>query len=214
MREGYVDVGFGNRYRKFSQYPLMRRWEKKYEFATALQSPYDPYINDEANIFTCELTFSSSLMNVASKSYDLVFNFGFLQRFPYLIHEMKRVSKHYVAAFTPNRYNFGHGFIRSFYHRVRGTACQHIDRGEPSLMTLDGLVGLFERSGLTVLEKGHVDIPIWLDTVVHISELLGSGRPVPLKMPMPKQLVSLEDLWPNCFKKVQAHHIYAFAESL
>jgi len=207
----YVDVGFGNTYRKLSQYPLMRAWEKKRQFANALQSPYDPYINDDAEIFECDLTFSRTLEKVASKSYDLVFNFGFIQRFPRLIDEMKRVAKRYVAAFAPNRYNFGHGFIHPFFHRVRGTKCQHIDRGEPTLMMLDGLINLFERSGLTVLEKGYVDIPIWLDTVVHVSEIFGSRKPMPLRMPMPRQLVYLENLWPTWFKRVQAHHIYAFA---
>lgn len=211
----YVDVGFGNTYRKLSQYPLMRKWEKKYGFTTALQSPYDPYINDDARIFTCDLTFSPSLSNVASKSYDLVFNFGFLQRSPCLISEMKRVSKHYIAAFAPNRYNFGSGFIHPFYHKVRGTVCQHLtayDKAEPSLMTLGGLIGLFERSGLTVLEKGYIDIPIWLDTVFYVSEIFGSRRPVPMRIPMPRRLVSLEDLWPGWFRKVQAHHLYVFAE--
>ena len=206
---GYLDVGVGNLYRKLSQYPMMRRWEKLYDVKSALQAPYDPYINDDPDIFGFECKFSDSLRGLREGSYDLVFNFGFVQRDPELIHEMRRVSRRYVAVFVPNVYNFGHGFIHPFYHKMRRSVCNHIDRGDRTLMTLRGLESLFEKAKLTIVEKGYVDIPPWLDTVVHLSELFGSSGPKPLGLPLPKALVHVEKLWPYWFKKVQAHHVYA-----
>jgi len=209
---GYVDVGVGNLYRKMSQYPMMRRWEKLYEIKSGLQAPYDPYINDDPNIFSFECDFSDSLDGFSEGSYDLVFNFGFVQRDPRLIHEMRRLSRRYVAAFVPNVYNFGHGFIHPFYHKMTRSVCNHIDRGDKTLMTLHGLESLFEKARLTIVEKGFVDVPPWLDTVVHLSELFGSSGPKPLRLPLPKALVHVEKLWPHWFKKVQAHHVYALAK--
>lgn len=205
----YKDVGFGNLYRKLSQYPLMRRWEKQYEIKSGLQAPYDPYINDDPDIFGFQCEFSDSLSGLREGIYDLVFNFGFVQRDPELIYGMRRVSRRYVAAFVPNAYNFGHGFIHPMYHKMRRSVCNHIDRGDRTLMTLQGLEDLFEKAKLTIVEKGYVDIPPWLDTVVHLSELFGSSGPNPLRLPLPKALVHVEKLWPYWFKKVQAHHVYA-----
>jgi len=43
-------------------------------------------------------------------------------------------------------------------------------------MILDGLVAIFERSGLTVLDKRYIDIPIWSHTGFYISEVFGSRK--------------------------------------
>ena len=207
-----VDIGFGNAYRKLSQYPLMKGWERKYGFKSALQAPYDPYINDDPIIFSFPHESSDSIDEIPGGSYDLVFNFGYLQRSRDLIYQMKRVARRYVAAFVPNGYNFGHSFIHPFYHKMSGTECNHIDRGDRCLMTLIGLSNLFNRAELHILEGGYVDIPPWFDTVVYVTEMFGCSSCRPMKLPMPRQMVYLEDLMPKWLKKVHAHHVYVFGE--
>jgi len=190
----------------------MRAWERRYKIESALQAPYDPYIDDDLYIFSFPCTFSQSLQEFDEGRYDLVFNFGYVQLYPNLIYEMRRVSRRYVASFVPNLYNFGHTFVHPFYHKIANSVCNHRDRGEKTLMILEGLKNLFEHAELTMVEEGYVDIPPWFDTVVHLTELLGFSKPEPLKLPMPRQLVYLERLWPHWFKRIHAHHTYVLAE--
>jgi len=208
----YVDIGLGNRYRKLSQYPLMREWERRYKIESALQAPYDPYINDDQDIFSFPCVFSDSLGKFDEDCYDLVFNFAFVQRYPSLIGEMKRVSRRLVAAFAPNVYNFGSASIHPLYHKITRSVCHHIQKGDKTLMTLHGLRSLFRLTGLTIIEEGYVDIPPWFHTVFHLTELFGCSKPIPLELPMPRQLVYLEKFWPHCFKRIHAHHIYVVAK--
>lgn len=209
-------MGIGNSYRQISQYKLMKKWERQYNIKSALEAPYDQAtLGVDGLIFSFKAEKGKDLAGFPDNSYDLVWNFGFLQRKPELIYEMKRVARRYVVAFVPNVANPG-VLVHKIYHKVYKKPCYHPERGHPTLMTLSGLRQLFVQAGLKILESGYVDIPPWPDTVVTLRELLGAEkRQVIYIKPSLKFLyilVNLEDiLYP---KSIFAHHCYVLGEKI
>ena len=132
--------GIGNEFRRFSQYQLFRRWETQYGFHSALEAPFDHATDGiDGEVFSCIHKASRTLDGFEARSYDFVWNFGFLQREPSLIWKMKKKSKRYVAAFVPNYLNPGF-IVHKLYHKVYSGPCFHPERGDKSLMSIDGLV--------------------------------------------------------------------------
>jgi len=202
--------GIGNVFRQYSQYQLMKKWEKKYSFNSAIEAPYDLATDGiDGMILSCHHKASTTLDNIPAGSYDFLWNFGFLQREPHLIFKMRKISGKYVAAFVPNFLNPGN-VIHKLYHNIYDTPCIHPERGNPAYMSVQGLRKLFESAGLKILESGFIDLPPWGDTVVTIKEFFGmKGREV-LKIPidvrwlLPFELIAFP-------KKIFAHHCYVFA---
>jgi len=206
-------MGIGITFRQISQYRLMKRWEQEFGFTSVLEAPYDhATLGVDGVIFSCPAESRKSIEDVPNNSYDMVWNFGFLQRSPSLIFEMKRVAQRYVAAFVPNCSNPG-AFIHKLYHFIRRTPCTHPERGYREYMALSGLTYLFESAGLEPIERGYIDIPPWPDTVVTLQELLGASqrRALPIRVNFTDfiWLMQFEDLLK--IRKVFAHHCYILA---
>lgn len=204
--------GIGNLFRQYSQYHLMKKWEGKYHFHSALEAPYDLATDGiDGNIFSCPHNAYTTIDGIPAESYDLVWNFGFLQRGPSLIRKMKKISKRYIAAFAPNYLNPG-TLVHKLYHQIHGGPCIHPERGDPKWMTLRGLTRLFEASKLQILESGYIDLPPFPDTVVTIKQFFfGEKERVVLKIPIDvRLLLPFERI---AFPKwIIAHHCYVLAE--
>jgi len=209
-------MGIGNSYRQISQYRLLKKWEQQYSIKSALEAPYDQAtLGVDGLIFSFKARKAIDLANIPDNNYDLVWNFGFVQRKPRLIYEMKRVSKRYIATFVPNVYNPG-TLYHKFYHKMYERHCHHPERGHPTLMTLKGLHKLFEEANLRLLESGYIDIPLWPDTVVTLRELLGSKKReiIYIKPPI-RLLYILENLEKILYPKIiLAHHCYVLGEKV
>jgi len=202
--------GIGNEFRELSQAKLLCRLHKLYKFRTVLQAPYDHATDPEVdNKMFPTYEANTGLEGYAKGSFDLVWNFGFLQRMPHLIHRMVYVSRRFVLAFVPNALNPGTIFHR-VYHAVHASPCDHPERGYPMFMNLRGLQATFQEARVKVLEAGFIDIPIWFDTVVTLAELVGSSSRRPLRLPFTQHLLSVEKLTMP-FGKIMAHHVYVFA---
>lgn len=203
--------GIGDIYRCYSQYRLMKLLEKTYKFQSVVEVPYDhSTMGVDHNIFRCMHSSFRDFNKLKGKPYDLVFNFSFLQRDPSIIFEMKKVSRRYILVFVPNGFNPGMIF-HNLYHRIYAAPCNHPEQGDPKLMTLDGLRTSFHGAGIKVLEMGYIDVPPWPDTVVTLTELLGSSSRKCMKLPFPKPLLYFEKLGRK-LGKFLAHHLYVFGE--
>jgi hypothetical protein len=212
--------GIGNLFRQYSQYSPMKRWEAKYDFKTALEVPFDHATDGiDGNVFSMphsvvldadEVSDGDAvryMQKMDATSHDFVWNFGFLQREPLLIVEMVRISRKYVAAFTPNYTNPG-TIAHKLYHSLYGNVCVHPERGDKTLMCVEGLKSLFKNAGLKILDAGYVDIPPFPDTVVTVKEFFfGSTSRNVLKIP-----VNIRGLLPferiGYPRRIVAHHCY------
>ncbi len=216
--------GMGNLFRQYSQYLLMQKWEANYNLKSALEVPFDHATDGiDGNILSCyhdvcvnadetgTQGMLKSMNKIKAESYDFVWNFGFLQREPILINEMKRISKRYVAAFVPNYVNPG-TIVHKFYHSVYGGVCVHPERGDKRFMCIHGLEEFFKNAGMRITESGYVDLPPFFDTVVTVKELFGSkGHRDVLKIPINvKGLLPFERI--SFPKRILAHHCYVVAE--
>jgi hypothetical protein len=206
--------GIGDLFRELSQERLMRRLNKLYRFKNVLQAPYERFTDPEVDnkVFTT-FTTDTSLENYSDNSFDLVWNFGLLQRSPEILYDMLRVSRRYVLLFVPNGINPGH-LIHRIYHIVRDEPCKHLERGNPELMTMNGVTNLLHSARVKVIEKGYIDAPLWPDTVVPLAELFGSTHQSTtgsLRLPFSKKMLYVEKLTLH-FGKVLAHHIYVFGK--
>ncbi len=203
--------GIGNLFRQYSQYVLMRKWEYAYHFESAVEAPYDHATEGiDGAILRCPHQAARTLDGLSGRNFDLVWNFGFLQREPQLILEMRRVSRQYVAAFVPNAVNPGY-FVHKVYHLVYGEECLHPERGDGRYMSVHGLASLFESAGIEVLEAGVIDLPPWPDTVVTIKEFFGArGRqmirvPVDVRFLFPFERIAHP-------RRIIAHHCYVLGK--
>jgi len=199
--------GIGNEFRRLSQYLLFRLWETQYGFNSALEAPFDHATDGiDGEVFSCPHKASRTLDEFQARSFDFVWNFGFLQREPSRIWKMKKISKRYVAAFVPNYLNPGF-IVHKLYHKVYGGPCLHPERGDKSLMSIDGLVGVFQQAHLQIKEVGYIDSPPWPDTVITIKQLFGVGEWSVLKIPIDvKPILLLEPIMLP--KRIFAHHCY------
>jgi len=189
----------------------MRRLNRLYRFKNVLQAPYDHSTDPEVdNKMFATYTASTSLKNLPDNSFDLVWNFGFVQRQLDLIYDMVRVSRRYVLAFVPNGLNPGN-IVHWAYHKVYGGPCDHPERGDRRFMSLPGLNSLFQTVNLEVLEAGYVDAPIWFDTAVSLAEVAGSSSKKYLKFQLPEWLLSVERLTMP-FGKIMAHYVYSLGK--
>lgn len=96
-------------------------------------------------------------------SFDWVWNYCTFEHFEdarLLLLEMKRVSRRYVCLVTQNAYNYGYPIHRA-YHLIHR---QPWDHGYSRWMKLGNLARLFEECGLSVVDRGCVDVPPWFDT--------------------------------------------------
>ena len=202
--------GIGNLFRQYSQYRLMRDWENRYKFKTALEMPYDRATDGiDGNIFSCaHVAYDESVSpaSIPPCKAEFVWNFGFLQREPYMIKEMRRISTKYVAAFVPNWWNIGTS-VHKIYHWMYGGTCNHPERGDRRLMGLHGIRKLFKENNILIIESGYIDIPPFPDTVVTVKEFFGSKSRDVLKIPVDvKKLLPFEQIahphW------IWAHHCY------
>jgi len=212
--------GIGNLFRQYSQYLLMKKWEAEYDFKNALEVPFDHATDGiDGNVFSiphtavlnadelCADDAITHMQEIDANSYEFVWNFGFLQREPYFIVQMARISQKYVAAFTPNYTNPG-TIAHKMYHSLYGDVCVHPERGDKTFMCIEGLKSLFKNAGLKILDSGYVDIPPFPDTVVTVKEFFsGSTTRGVLKIPVNvKGLLPFERIgYP---RRVIAHHCY------
>jgi|YelNatPaOPRAMG01_1025707.scaffolds.fasta_scaffold09884_5 hypothetical protein len=203
--------GIGDVFRRCSQYFLLKDWEQKYDFGSAVESPYDEATDGvDGLILSCPYKAVQDIDKLQPKSFDLVWNFGFIQRQPLLILKMRRISKKYIAAFTPNCFNPGL-LVHKFYHFAYEKECTHPERGDASFMKINGLIKLFEWADLKVLEYGYIDIPPWPDTVVTIKQFFGkkSWEPIEFKVNIRPLLIFEKVLLP---KAIFAHHCYILGQ--
>lgn len=201
--------GIGNEFRELSQAKLLHKLQKLYQFKTVLNAPYDHATDPEIdNKIFPNYKADLSLQRYPANSFDLVWNFGFLQRHPQIIKDMKHVSLRYVLAFVPNGLNPG-AIFHQIYHATHDGPCNHPESGEPSLMNLRGLKAIFQEAKVKILEAGYIDAPIWFDTVVTLTELAGSSTRRPLRLPFTHNLLAVEKLMMP-FSFIMAHHAYAF----
>ena len=201
-----VYLGIGNEFREISQARLMIRLRNKYDVQSVLNCPYDHATNpslDNRMFFQ----WSASKQFPNQGFWDLVWNFGFVQRDPLIIRRMIKLGR-YILLFVPNNNNFGMLF-HELYHKVQGDVCNHPERGTPSLMNLRGLNLFLQREGIRVLESGYVDCPPWPDTVVTLAELFGGSSRKVMRVPFDQRLLQFEKLTMN-FSRVMAHHCWAF----
>jgi hypothetical protein len=74
---------------------------------------------------------------------------------------MKRVSKKYVEIFSVNGRNVGY-YVHSALHKMKGIPWSHGDKQYNYMKNVDAL---FRRQGLSIVEKGYVDCPVWPDSL-------------------------------------------------
>lgn len=204
--------GLGDIYRRCSQYLLLKRWEQQYGFSSAAEAPYDEATGGiDGLILECSYRAVKNISDLEPKSVDFIWNFGFIQRHPYLIFKMKKVSRKYVAVFTPNCLNPGM-LIHRFYHLIHRNECNHPERGDKRLMKINGLIKLFESAKLKILEYGYMDIPPWFDTVVTVRQLFSVNSdwaPLEIKVDVKPLIVFESVLKP---KSIFAHHCYILGQ--
>ena len=201
--------GIGNLFRQYSQYRLMVEWEDKYGFESALEAPYDEATEGiDGEVLRCAHEARRTLEGLSDGSFDFVWNFGFLQREPRLIFDMRRVSRRFVAAFVPNAVNPGY-LVHKIYHLLYEKRCLHPERGDRRYMSVQGLASLFFSAGIEVYEAGYIDMPPWPDTVVTIKQLFGSRDREVIKVPINvRHLLPFERIaYP---RRIFAHHCYVF----
>lgn len=158
--------------------------------------------------------------------YDLVWSFCMLERLndpvPYL-KESARVSGKVVLMVTLNYNNHG-TWLHRVYHRIKGMEWDH---GNFGMMGHKGIMDAFEAAGLSVLEKGAVDVPPSWDTwdmplggdIGKITAIF--GKKWEWKMTAADQKPGLllnifgwvENNLPGWFKTQQAHHLYVIGKA-
>jgi len=200
--------GIGNEYREYSQDRLLTRLNNVYELTPILNAPFDHSTDPtrDNKIFGTDFTVSKDLKSFKDRQFQCVWNFGFIQRYPNILKEMKRTTRKYVLCFVPNGYNPGM-IIHRLYHITYSSQCHHPERGNPSLMTKNGIELLFRRNDLRIVESGYIDICPWFDTVVTIKELFGRKRREVIRLPFPKQILAFENL-ARPVARIWAHHIW------
>ena len=98
------------------------------------------------------------------KSYDFVWNFAYLPACPdpdKLIEEMRRISKKYVAVFSVNAGNIGFP-VHRLVHKKTGIPWTH---GDIRYNKRGFIRKRLEEHGLTIVETGFVDCPVWPDSL-------------------------------------------------
>jgi SAM-dependent methyltransferase len=157
--------------------------------------------------------------------YDLVWSFCMMERLndpiPYL-KESARVSGKVVLMVTLNYNNHG-TWLHRVYHRIKGMEWDH---GNFAMMGHKGIIDALYDAGLTVLEKGAVDVPPSWDTWdMPLGSDIGKitaifGKKWEWKMAAVDQKPGLllnifgwvENNLPGWFKTQQAHHLYVIAK--
>lgn len=216
--------GIGNEFRALSQLKLMRRLRDQYNIRSVLNAPYDHATDPEVDNQPFAKWRAWVDVNLEhphirfGEPYDMVWNFDFIQRHPALLKDMIQLSRRYVLAFAPNRYNGGQ-LIHGIYHRIHKDKCLHPEHGNATLMTKDGLETFFRSHDLKVLECSQMDLAPWPDWVVSLGVFFSAPktsvgtdiyRNTP-HLPMPKQLLAFEELIkPLAF--TWGHHIYCLGE--
>ena len=97
-------------------------------------------------------------------SFDYVWNFAYIpncEEPDLLVEEMKRVSKKYVAIFSVNAGNIGFP-IHRMVHRKTGIPWTH---GDIKYNRRKYIKKKLEEHGLTVVDAGFVDCPVWPDSL-------------------------------------------------
>lgn len=213
--ESVFDVGFpkvyrgiGNEFRETSQARLMIRLRDKYDIQSVMNCPYD-HATDPSIDNKMFPQWSASKQFPSQGFWDLVWNFGFVQRDPLIIEKMVKLGR-YILVFTPNCTNFGM-LTHKLYHKIRGDVCNHPERGSHSLMNLRGLTHFFQRENLHILESGYVDCPPWPDTVVTLTELFGGSSRKVMRVPFDERLLLFERLTMKV-PLVMAHHCWVLGK--
>jgi hypothetical protein len=213
--------GIGNEFRELSQLQLMRRLRDQYSIRSVLNAPFDhstdPNVDNQPFCNWVAWQFLSQTLGSTS-SFDLVWNFDFVQRFPSLLSVMRELTRRYVLAFVPNRYNGG-ALIHALYHRIHGNTCYHPESGDPALMNRRGLEWLFRFSGMRIVESGWIDSPPWPDYTQPLAKFLTTpevGRPESIyegtpRLPLPRPLLSFERI-AKPLRFTLAHHCYCLGE--
>jgi hypothetical protein len=200
----------------------MVRLRAQYGIRSVLNAPYDhatdPEVDNQPFKKWIAVRLCSFAPSYGSNGFDLVWNFDFLQRDPSLLKGMIQLSRRYVLAFVPNRYNGGQ-LIHGLYHKVHGDTCLHPERGDPKLMTRRGLEALFRSHNLKVLESNEIDLAPWPDYAISLGVFFSApkmARGLDIykntpHLPMPKQLLAFEELIkPLSF--TWGHHCFCLGE--
>jgi len=146
-----------------------------------------------------------------SNAFDLVLNLGDVV--PELLFEqvleMTRVSKRFVLVFVPNRIHIGDIFFR-LYLRV---AKPQSGRRHQYSMTNEALSRFLTKGGLTILEKGGIDMPLWPSHLSFRGLTRSSKRTWNWSRLNVARFIhiqsALEDSLPKWIKATQAHIIFA-----
>lgn len=196
--------GLGNAFREISQERLMIRLRDKYNIKSVLNCPYDQATdpNIDNKMFP---RWTASKRFPPSGKYDLVWNFGFVQRNTSMIWRMVALGR-MILMFTPNYSNCGM-MIHKLNHMIRGSICNHPERGFSELMTINGLSRFIHEEGYRILETGYVDCPPWPDTVSTLTELFGSSNRSVMNIPFTERLLIFEKLTMK-IPMVMAHHCW------
>jgi hypothetical protein len=97
-------------------------------------------------------------------SFDFVWNFAFIstaQDPDALMEEMKRISRRYVAIFSVNAGNVGYP-IHSTLHKINKIPWTH---GDKRYNRRAFVAARLREHGLSIVEKGFVDCPLWPDSL-------------------------------------------------
>jgi len=203
--------GIGELWRMASQYCLLRKWERKYGFRSSCEVPYLNYVwGVDGLALDCPHIAYRNFYEVKEK-FDFVWNFCVIQQNPKILFDMMKCSKKYVASFVPNSLNVGR-IIHDLYHFVHGTECMHPDRGNKSLMTLNGLKKLFNQAGARILEAGYCDMPPFPDWVISLKNFFKAtdmeGEYNPSKTIQMLEEIFWFDQTNPMPKRIWAHHPY------
>lgn len=102
--------------------------------------------------------------DLPDSAFDMVWNFAYLPleaNRDKLIEEMKRISKKYVAFFSVNHGNIGF-HIHRFLHKMLKVTWTH---GDVYFNKQQNIIRFLTEHGLSIVEKGFVDCPIWPDSL-------------------------------------------------
>jgi hypothetical protein len=156
-----------------------------------------------------------------NNTFDLVWNYVVLTKQinpAKVLNEMKRVSRKFVLVVANNRFNWGYP-IHKNNHERKNIPWTH---GDIILFDYRNMIGLFEKSGLKVVEKGLLDVVPWPEGIgfrdlrLHGKNLEGTEWECKMvdyveenRFPLWMKLVYLFEKFPTpFFMKLRYSHLY------
>lgn len=209
MLDDLEKVGYGTAYERMLLNGMLMRFVNAFCLRSVLEYPATELLGDGRILYDGieVLTERAKTYPNGLKKYDLVWNFCSIEETDKpdrLLSEMIRLAAKSILIVGQNIFNPGVPLHR-IYHNFRGLRWDH---GNLGYMNRVYAIDLVERRGLTVLEKGYFDAPVFVLDLYESSSLLrrrSVGNQAYNKMLLSRS--PFEEM-PRLFKPIFNHHWY------